>query len=141
MRHHHAAQIVQRIGLRLAPVFRRILAQLEALGYGETDAFPNVVNFLSTSLTDLGELAALDSTLRGYIRPREAAYGEGRVPTLLAFLYARAKLAAEPGAAAAVGALLAGKVPDVEGKTVVAVVSGGNVAPQTAAAILSGNEA
>ena len=57
------------------------------------------------------------------------------------FLYARAKLAAEPGAAAAVGALLAGKVPDVEGKTVVAVVSGGNVAPQTAAAILSGNEA
>ena len=57
------------------------------------------------------------------------------------FLYARAKLAAEPGAAAAVGALLAGKVPDVEGKTVVAVVSGGNVAPETAAAILSGNEA
>jgi len=43
-------------------------------------------------LTDLGELAVLDSTLRGYIRPREAAYGEGRVPTLLAFLYARAKL-------------------------------------------------
>jgi len=74
------------------PYFRRILANLEALGYGETDAFPNVVNFLSTSLTDLGELAALDSTLRGYIRPREAKYGEGRVPTLLAFLYARAKL-------------------------------------------------
>jgi len=74
------------------PYFRRILAQLEALGYGETDAFPNVVNFLSTSLTDLGEWAVLDSTLRGYIRPREAAHGEGRVPTLLALLYARAKL-------------------------------------------------
>jgi threonine dehydratase len=57
------------------------------------------------------------------------------------FLYQRAKLAAEPGASAAVGALLAGKVPDIEGKTVAAVVSGGNVAPQTAAAILSGNEA
>jgi threonine dehydratase len=52
------------------------------------------------------------------------------------FLYARAKLAAEPGAAAAVGALLAGKVPDVEGKTVSVVVSGGNVSPETAAAIL-----
>jgi threonine dehydratase len=52
------------------------------------------------------------------------------------FLYARAKLAAEPGAAAAVGALLAGKVPDVEGKTVSLVVSGGNVSPETAAAIL-----
>jgi hypothetical protein len=74
------------------PYFRRILAALDTLGYGETDAFPNVVNFLSTSLTDLGELAALDSTLRGYIRPREAAYGEGRVPTLLSFLYARSKL-------------------------------------------------
>ena len=57
------------------------------------------------------------------------------------FLYERAKLAAEPGAAAGVGALLAGKVPDVQGKTVAVVVSGGNVAPQTAAAILSANEA
>jgi threonine dehydratase len=54
------------------------------------------------------------------------------------FLYERAKLAAEPGAAAGVGALLAGKVPDVRGKTVAVVVSGGNVSPQTAAAILSG---
>jgi threonine dehydratase len=53
------------------------------------------------------------------------------------FLYERAKLAAEPGAAAGVGALLAGKVPDVEGKTVCVVVSGGNVSPKTAAAILS----
>jgi len=56
------------------------------------------------------------------------------------FLYERAKLAAEPGAAAGVGALLAGKVPDVEGKTVAVVVSGGNVAAKTAAAILSSNE-
>lgn len=57
------------------------------------------------------------------------------------FLYERAKLAAEPGAAAGVGALLAGKVPDVEGKTVAVVVSGGNVAGKTAAAILSRDEA
>jgi len=57
------------------------------------------------------------------------------------FLYERAKLAAEPGGAAAVAALLVAKVPDVEGKTVVAVVSGGNVATETAAAILSSNEA
>jgi len=57
------------------------------------------------------------------------------------FLYERAKLAAEPGAAAGVGALLAGKVRDVEGKTVAVVVSGGNVGAKTAAAILSSNEA
>lgn len=53
------------------------------------------------------------------------------------FLYERAKLAAEPGAAAGVGALLAGKVGDVEGRKVAVVVSGGNVAAETAAAILS----
>jgi threonine dehydratase len=52
------------------------------------------------------------------------------------FLYERAKLAAEPGAAAGVGALLAGKVPEVDGETVAVVVSGGNVAAETAAAIL-----
>ena len=52
------------------------------------------------------------------------------------FLYERAKLAAEPGAAAGTGALLAGKIPDVEGKTVTVVVSGGNVAPEITAAIL-----
>ena len=56
------------------------------------------------------------------------------------FLYARAKLAAEPAAAAGVGALLAGKVPDVTGKTVVAVVSGGNVSAETAAGILASDE-
>jgi threonine dehydratase len=52
------------------------------------------------------------------------------------FLYERAKLAAEPGAAAGVAALLAAKVAGVEGKTVAVVVSGGNVAAEMAAAIL-----
>ena len=55
------------------------------------------------------------------------------------FLYERAKLAVEPGGAAAVGALLAEKVADVEERTVVAVVSGGNVTAQTASAILGGD--
>jgi threonine dehydratase len=56
------------------------------------------------------------------------------------FLYARAKVAAEPAGAAGVAALLAGKVPHVEGRTVVAVVSGGNVAAETASAILASGE-
>ena len=64
---------------------------------------------------------------------------EEDIETGFRFLYERAKLAAEPGGAAAVGALLAGKVPDVEAKTVVAVVSGGNVSAQTASAILGAN--
>jgi threonine dehydratase len=50
------------------------------------------------------------------------------------FLYARAKLACEPAGAAAVAAILAGKV-DLAGPTV-AVVSGGNVVAEQAAAIL-----
>ena len=53
------------------------------------------------------------------------------------FLYARAKLACEPAGAATTGALLAGKIPLAPGETVVAVVSGGNVVAQTAAAILA----
>jgi len=54
------------------------------------------------------------------------------------FLYGRAKLACEPAGAAGVAALLAGKVPLNEAKAVGVVVSGGNVATETAAAILAG---
>jgi threonine dehydratase len=52
------------------------------------------------------------------------------------FLYGRAKLACEVAGAATTAALLAGKVVLEPGQTAVAVVSGGNVAPETAAAIL-----
>jgi threonine dehydratase len=51
------------------------------------------------------------------------------------FLYLRAKLACEPAAAAAVAAVLAGKAG---GGRTVCVVSGGNVATQTTADILTG---
>jgi threonine dehydratase len=54
------------------------------------------------------------------------------------FLYGRAKLACEPAGAAATAAVLAGKVPHEQGESVVVVVSGGNVAPATAVAILAG---
>ena len=50
------------------------------------------------------------------------------------FLYERAKLACEPAGAAAVAAVLTGKV---KGGRTVCVVSGGNVARETAAAILA----
>jgi threonine dehydratase len=53
------------------------------------------------------------------------------------WLYARTKLACELGAAASTAALLSGKVAVEPGQNVVAVVSGGNVAPQQAAAILA----
>ena len=53
------------------------------------------------------------------------------------FLYGRAKLACEVAGAATTAALLAGRVELEPGDRVAAVVSGGNVAPQTAAAILA----
>jgi threonine dehydratase len=65
----------------------------------------------------------------------EDEIGEG-----MRFLYGRAKLACEPAAAVGVAALLAGKVPVEPGDTVAVVVSGGNVAPEIASAILGSDE-
>ncbi len=59
---------------------------------------------------------------------------DDEIRTAFRFLYERAKLAAEPGGAAAVAAVLAGKV---EGAVVVSVVSGGNVSADIASAILA----
>jgi threonine dehydratase len=54
------------------------------------------------------------------------------------FLYARAKLACEPAGAAATAALRSGRIAHEQGESIVAVVSGGNVAAETAVAILAG---
>jgi len=62
---------------------------------------------------------------------------EAEIGRAMRFLYQRAKLASEPAGAAATAALLAGKVAVGAGDTVVAVVSGGNVDPKVAAAILA----
>jgi threonine dehydratase len=63
---------------------------------------------------------------------------EAEVEEAMRFLYTRAKLACEPAGAAATAALLAGKVELERQERVVAVVSGGNVATDTAVAILAG---
>jgi threonine dehydratase len=62
---------------------------------------------------------------------------EGEIRDGMRFLYTRAKLACEAAGAAAVAALLANKIPLAKGETAVAVVSGGNVATETAVAILA----
>jgi threonine dehydratase len=59
---------------------------------------------------------------------------EGEIQEGFRFLYERAKLACEPAGAAAVAAVLAGKV---EGARIVCVVSGGNVSAKTATGILA----
>jgi threonine dehydratase len=62
---------------------------------------------------------------------------EDEIAAGMRFLYERCKLACEPAGAAGVAALLAGKVRLEQGRTVGVVVSGGNVAPETASAILA----
>jgi threonine dehydratase len=57
------------------------------------------------------------------------------------FMYGRMKLACEVAGAATAAALMSGAVEIDKGQKVAAVVSGGNVAPKTAAAILNSNEA
>jgi threonine dehydratase len=61
---------------------------------------------------------------------------EEEIAAGMRFLYERVKLACEPAGAAAAGAVLAGKVE--AGPGVAVVVSGGNVEPAQAAAILRG---
>ena len=62
---------------------------------------------------------------------------EEEIAAGMRFLYERAKLACEPAGAVATAAILAGKVPLERGENTVAVVSGGNVAPEIASAILA----
>ena len=62
---------------------------------------------------------------------------EAEIEAGFRFLYSRAKLACEPAAAAGIAALLAGKVPLEGARAVGVVVSGGNVAAETTAAILA----
>jgi threonine dehydratase len=59
---------------------------------------------------------------------------EAEIEEAFRFLYQRAKLACEPAAAVGLAALRAGKI---DGGAVAVVVSGGNVTPETASAILA----
>jgi eukaryotic-like serine/threonine-protein kinase len=74
------------------PYVRRVLAGLEAAGYGDTEKVPNAVSLLWLSLMELGEFVALDSSMREFVREHEAVHGVARVPTAIAFLYGYVKL-------------------------------------------------
>jgi threonine dehydratase len=76
--------------------------------------------------------------LCGELRVESVLVSEDEIAEAMRFLYTRAKLACEPAGAAAVAALQAGKVAFEAGENAVVVVSGGNVVPETAAAILAG---
>ncbi len=91
-----------------------------------------IADGLGAPFTGEGTLAVCRERVDEVVLVSEAEIEEG-----FRFLYGRAKLACEPAGAAAAAALLAGKVRLDPGSVVVAVVSGGNAAPETASAILA----
>jgi threonine dehydratase len=105
-----------------------------ALALAAGQPVPQTPNTIADALTApfAGGLAI---ELCGLLGVEVVLVSDDEIREAFRFLYSRAKLAAEPGAAAAVAAVLTGKV---EGDTVVAVVSGGNVSTDIASAILAG---
>ncbi len=75
-------------------------------------------------------------TVLGELLDEAVSVSEEQLAAGFRFVYARAKLAVEPAAAAPVAALLAGLVEPLPGT--VLVLSGGNVAPELAASLLAG---
>jgi threonine dehydratase len=106
-------------------------AMYSALEAGEpVDVTPtSVADGLNAPYAGRNTLAIVRELVEEVVLVSEEEIGRG-----FRFLYERAKLACEPAGAAAVAALLAGKI---EGGRTVCIVSGGNVAPATAAAILA----
>lgn len=92
----------------------------------------SVADGLNAPFTGAGTLEVCRERVDDLVLVTEDEIAEG-----MRFLYARAKLACEPAGAAAVAALLAGKVELEAGGTFVAVVSGGNADPKVAAGILA----
>ena len=106
----------------------------EALEAGESVRITpsSVADGLNAPFTGERTLSVVRERVDEIVLVSEDEIAEG-----MRFLYTRAKLACEPAGAAAVAALLAGKVPRSDGP-VVAVVSGGNADPKVVAGILAG---
>jgi threonine dehydratase len=106
-------------------------AMHSALAAGKrVDVTPaSIADGLSAPHAGRNTLAIVQEHVEGIVLVSEA-----EIEDAFRFLYERAKLAVEPAGATAVAALRAGKI---QGERVVCVVSGGNIAAQTASAILA----
>jgi threonine dehydratase len=92
----------------------------------------SIADGLNAPFTGAGTLAVCRARVDEVVLVSDDEIADG-----MRFLYTRAKLACEPAGAAAVGALLAGKIDVEPGSPLVAVVSGGNADPKVAAGILA----
>ena len=104
-----------------------------ALGLAAGEPVPLTPETVADALT-APFTGRLPITICGSLGVDVVLVSEDEIREAFRFLYARAKLATEPGGATATAALLSGKV---QGGTVVSVVSGGNVSPEIASAILA----
>lgn len=112
-----------------APTLTSALAAGEPVGIEPR----SIADGLNAPFTGAGTLEVVRERVDEIVLVSEDEIAEG-----LRFLYTRAKLACEPAGAAAVAALLAGKIRADPGAPVVAVVSGGNADPKVVAGILAG---
>ncbi|MCS7007056.1 MAG: pyridoxal-phosphate dependent enzyme [Thermoleophilia bacterium] len=92
-----------------------------------------IADGLGAPMTGAATLAIVQERVDEVVLVSDEEIAEG-----LRFLYARAKLACEPAGAAAVAAILAGKIDARAGAPLVAIVSGGNADPRVVAGILAG---
>ena len=126
-------------GVAAAAPDRRIVAVEPELSTAVHDglAAGHSVPVTPTSIADgLSAPFAGDNAL-AVLRARDVEsvlVSEHEIEAAFRFLYTRAKLACEPAAAVGLAAVLAGKV---EPRAMAVVVSGGNVATETASAILA----
>ena len=93
----------------------------------------SIADGLNAPFTGEGTLAVCRELLAEIVLVSDEEIEEG-----MRFLYTRAKLACEPAGAAAVAAVLAGKVDLAAAGPTVCVISGGNADPQRTAGILAG---
>ncbi len=92
----------------------------------------SVADGLNAPFTGAGTLEVCRERVDEVVLVSEEEIADG-----MRFLYTRAKLACEPAGAAAVAALLVGRIEVEPGTPVVAVVSGGNADPKIVAGILA----
>ena len=102
--------------------FRRSLAAGRPV---EIPVPATIADCLQTTRAGVHTFAIVSALARGIVTVSDL---ELRIA--MAALFARMKLVVEPGATAGAAAVLAGKVPDLSGKRVGVVLSGGNVDPE-----------
>ena len=91
-----------------------------------------IADCLQTTRPGEKTFAIVSALARGVVTVPDAALVEAML-----LLFGRAKLVVEPGGAAGLAALLAGRIPEAAGKRIGVVLSGGNVDPARFASLVT----